>query len=57
MFAAAPGHLGSPTPPRPTTNRPKRYRRLVLLATFCGMRFGELAALTRADVDAEEAGS
>jgi integrase len=33
---------------------PKRYRLLVLLATFCSMRFGELAALTRADVDAEQ---
>jgi hypothetical protein len=27
---------------------------LVLLATFCSLRFGELAAITRADVDAEE---
>lgn len=30
---------------------PDRYRALVLFATFCSMRFGELAALRRADVD------
>lgn len=34
---------------------PERFRVLVLLATFCGLRFGELAGLTRADVDAEGA--
>lgn len=28
-----------------------RWRALVLLAAFGGLRFGELAALTRADVD------
>jgi integrase len=30
---------------------PARYRLLVLLATFCSMRWGELAALTRQDLD------
>jgi integrase len=30
-----------------------RWRALVLLGTFCGLRFGELAGLTRADVDLE----
>jgi integrase len=29
----------------------ERWRALVLLATFCGLRFGELAGLTRSDVD------
>jgi integrase len=33
---------------------PARYRLLILLATFCSLRFGELAALTRADVDSGE---
>lgn len=28
-----------------------RWRALVLLATFCGLRFGELAGLTREDID------
>jgi integrase len=28
-----------------------RWRCLVLLATFCGLRFGELAGLTRGDID------
>lgn len=28
-----------------------RYRAMVLLATWCGLRFGELAALTRQDID------
>jgi integrase len=32
---------------------PSRYRAMVLLAAWCAMRFGELAALTRADVDVE----
>jgi integrase len=32
---------------------PKRFRLLVLLATFCSMRWGELAELRRRDVDAE----
>jgi len=32
--------------------RDRRYRLLVLLATFCSMRWGELAALTRHDLDA-----
>ena len=31
---------------------PGRYRLLVLLATFCSLRWGELAALTRANLDA-----
>lgn len=30
---------------------PERYRAMVLLAAWCGLRFGELAALTRADLD------
>ncbi len=30
---------------------PARYRALVLLATFCGLRFGELAGLHRARLD------
>lgn len=30
---------------------PDRYRAMVLLAAWCGLRFGELAALTRADLD------
>jgi integrase len=29
----------------------ERWRALVLLGTFCGLRFGELAGLTRADID------
>ncbi len=29
----------------------RRYRLLVLLAVFCSLRWGELAALTRADID------
>ena len=32
-----------------------RWRSLVLLATFCGLRFGELAGLTREDIDIERA--
>lgn len=32
---------------------PERYWLLVLLATFCSMRWGELGALTRADLDAD----
>jgi integrase len=32
---------------------PSRFRMLVLLATFTSLRFGELAALRRMDVDAE----
>jgi len=31
--------------------RPERYRLMVLLATWCAMRFGELAELRRGDVD------
>ena len=31
----------------------ERWRALVLLGTFCGLRFGELAGLTHADVDLE----
>lgn len=30
---------------------PERYRAMLLLAAWCGLRFGELAALTRADLD------
>ncbi len=30
---------------------PPRYRALVLLAAWCSLRLGELAALTRADLD------
>lgn len=30
---------------------PDRYRAMVLLATFCALRFGELAELRRADLD------
>jgi len=30
---------------------PERYKAMVLLAAWCGLRFGELAALTRADLD------
>jgi hypothetical protein len=30
-----------------------RYRALVLLACFCGLRWGELAALRRCDIDTE----
>jgi integrase len=33
----------------------ERWRALVLLGTFCGLRFGELAGLTRPDVDLEQA--
>jgi integrase len=32
---------------------PDRYRPMVLLAAWCGLRFGELAELRRADVDLE----
>jgi integrase len=32
---------------------PERYRALVLLAAFGSLRWGELAALRRCDVDAE----
>jgi integrase len=31
-----------------------RYRALVLLAVFCSLRWGELAALRRADIDLAE---
>ena len=30
---------------------PARYRSMILVATWCGLRIGELAALSRADVD------
>jgi integrase len=33
----------------------ERWRALVLLATFCGLRFGELAALTRDHLDLDNA--
>ena len=29
----------------------RRYRALILLACFCGLRWGELAGLQRADID------
>lgn len=32
-------------------NMPERLRPMVLLAAWCGLRFGELAGLTRADLD------
>ena len=34
---------------------PERLRPMVLLAAWCGLRFGELAGLTRADLDLEAA--
>jgi integrase len=34
---------------------PQRYRLLVLLASWCGLRFGELAELRRSDVDVTNA--
>jgi integrase len=34
---------------------PVRYRAMLLLATFASLRFGELAALRRSDVDLERA--
>jgi integrase len=36
-----------------TTAMPDRYRLMVLLAAWCALRFGELAALQRADIDLE----
>lgn len=33
------------------TNMPDRYRLMVLLASWCAMRFGELAELRRGDID------
>ncbi|KOV55868.1 integrase [Streptomyces sp. AS58] len=51
------------TPERPTATIPEvfviaekiqpRYKALVLLAAFCGLRWGELVALHRSDVDLE----
>jgi integrase len=38
-------------PPPPSPRWPERFRTLVQLATWTSLRFGELAALTRADVD------
>jgi integrase len=32
---------------------PERYRVMVLLASWCGLRFGELAELRRSDIDAK----
>src|ERR1019366_3929487 len=32
---------------------PERYRAMVLLAAWCGLRFGELTELRRGDVDVE----
>jgi integrase len=31
----------------------RRYRALILLACFCGLRWGELAGLQRADIDCD----
>ncbi len=36
-------------------NMPPRFRAMTLLAAWCGLRFGELAALTRSDIDVEAA--
>lgn len=36
-----------------TAAMPERYRAMVLLASWCGMRFGELAELRRGDVDVQ----
>ena len=33
---------------------PSRYRLMVLLAAWCALRFGELAALTREDIDVDQ---
>ena len=33
---------------------PDKYRVMVLLAAWCGLRFGELAELRRKDVDTRE---
>ncbi|MER5864622.1 site-specific integrase [Kitasatospora sp. NPDC002040] len=51
------------TPERPTATvpevyaiaewMPERYRALVLIAAFCGLRWGELIGLSRRDVDTE----
>lgn len=56
-----PGGGQESRPERPSVSVPEvyaladavgpRWRALVLLAAFCGLRFGELAALTRARVD------
>jgi len=37
-----------------TDAMPERYRPMVLLAAWCGLRFGELAELRRRDVDLED---
>lgn len=34
---------------------PERYRAMVLLGAWCGLRFGELTELRRRDVDLEDA--
>ena len=36
-----------------TAAMPARYRAMVLLAAWCGLRFGELAELRRGDIDLE----
>ena len=58
---AIPGAGQESSPERPVATVPQvlalaqevgeRWRALVLLAAFCALRFGELAGLTRADVD------
>lgn len=62
---AIPGAGQESSPERPIATVPqvlalaeavgKRWRALVLLASFCGLRFGELAALTRPDLDLGDA--
>jgi len=37
-----------------TAAMPERYRAMVLLAAWCGLRFGELAELRRGDVDLDD---
>jgi integrase len=34
-------------------NMPERYKAMVLVAAWCGLRFGELAELRRSDIDAK----
>lgn len=34
-------------------NTPPQYRAMVILAAWCGLRFGELAALRRSDIDGD----
>lgn len=34
---------------------PERYRAILLVAAWCGLRFGELTELRRGDVDLDDA--